>query len=98
MKQKGVKLTINCPETPCIINTTGKVSLGSGKPRPLSHDFYSPRKAHATIKVIIPKKVLAAIRAALARGKKVTITLRVFAEFEEDPPTKPQTVTVRAAR
>jgi uncharacterized delta-60 repeat protein len=98
LKQKGVKLTINCPETPCIINTTGKVSLGSGKPRRLSHGFYSPRGAHATIKVIISQKVLAAIRAALARGKKVTITLRVFAEFQDSPPTKPQTVTVRAAR
>jgi Domain of unknown function (DUF5122) beta-propeller len=95
-KQKGVKLTINCPQTPCIVNTTGKVSLGSGKPRRLSHAYNTLTKARASIKVPISKNVLAAIRSALARGKKVTITLRVFAEFEDDPPTKPQTVTVRA--
>jgi uncharacterized delta-60 repeat protein len=98
LKQKGVKLRINCPQRPCIINSTGKVSLGSGKPRRLGLFYSSPRGRHPTILVLFPKKVLAAIRGALGRGKKVMITLMVWAEFPDDPPTKKQTVTIRAAR
>ena len=98
LKQKGVKLKVQCPQRPCIVDTDAKVKLGSGKPKRVPRFYSSPRKKRATIRIIFPKKVLAAIRRALAHGKKVTITLRVFAEFPEDPPTAPQTVVIRAVR